>query len=318
MNTSIKSPKSMRWWIIIVGLALVLGIISLSLSSRRASSDPNDFMRETVVSGIQDNISKLSSAILVWKSERKGFGPYSNKPASTGNHQLWWNNNKIAISSESNTSIQDPNGQVSSNQETSFTTYDGNKYRVAELPVGSTGRVELAISKEPPSDWCENNYLQRVGWQGLGGLNEVFEATVPGIELWSNEIAEDGTRLIKREFRESKYPLVGFWYYDVAKGCALVSSKQYSEDQLQKQTTVHYEQISGGAWFPVSVITEHYNIQNSELLLRSKMEIDGNKSVFNDSSQIPEDIFQIEVGPNTEVRDFTSLKTRLKMKLNDF
>ena len=146
----------------------------------------------------------------------------------------------------------------------------------------------------------------------------MFEATEPGIELWSNEIADEGTRLIKREFRENKYPLVGFWYYDVAKGCALVSSNQYSKDQLQSQTTVQYEQISGGAWFPVSVIAEHYNIKNGELVLQSKMEIDVSKSAFNDPAAISEDVFEIEIGPNTEVTDFTSLKTRLKMRMNDF
>jgi len=199
---------------------------------------------------MQDNVSNLSCAILVWNSERKGFGPWSNKPASSGNHQLWWNNNKIAISSKTNTTIHDPNGQVSSNQEMTFTTYDGKKFRVAEFPVGLPGKVELGISKKRPSDWYEINYLQRVGWQGSGGVNDVSEATEAGVELWSTETTEDGSRLIKREFR-NEMDQIGVWYYDVAQGGMLVSTKHYYKQQLRNRSRAVAWWVRSTSWAKV-------------------------------------------------------------------
>jgi len=319
MTRNIGSPKNSGWWLLIIGPATVFIIISLTRSSRRATPDPNDILRDTVAQGIQDNVSKLSCAVLVWSSERKFFGPWSNKPErpeTAGNHQLWWSNNKIAISCKANTTIHDPNGQVSSNQMTTFVTYDGKTFQTAEIPAGSTGQMELVISKKPPSDWYENNYLQNVGWQGAGGFNDVSEATAAGVELWSTEATKDGSRLIKREFR-NEMDQTGVWYYDVVQGGMLVSSKQYYKKQIQVQQSVRYVKVSGGAWFPVSVITERYNIQNGELVLQSKMEVDVNKSVFNNPSAISEDVFEIEIGPNTKVTDLTSWRTKLKMRMND-
>jgi len=271
MTTTIRFYKNTGWWLLIIGLATVLIIIGYSLSVHRANPDPNDIMRYTIAQGIQNNVSKLSCAILVWSSERKGFGPWSNKPEIKGTHQLWWNNKKIALSCETNTTIHDPNGQVSSNQEITFMTYDGKKFRVAEMPTGLTGKVEIGILKKPTERFHHNNYLQTVGWQGRGGLNHISKPTEPG-----------------------------------------------KEDVLQLRRTIQYKQVSGGVWFPISVVTENYNIQNGELIYRSKMEVDIQKSVFNDPSIIPDEAFELEIGPNAEVKDLTSLKTRLKRFLNDF
>lgn len=52
--------------------------------------------------------------------------------------------------------------------------------------------------------------------------------------------------------------------------------------------------------------------------MRSRIEVDIQKSVFNDLSVIPDDAFELEIDPNDEVTDLTSLKTRLKRFLNDF
>ncbi|MCP4258913.1 MAG: hypothetical protein GY774_15630, partial [Planctomycetes bacterium] len=101
MTTDSRFPNKTRWWLLIMSLATVIVIISLIRSLHLATSDPNDILRDTMTQGIQNNISKLSCAVLVWNSERKYFGPWSNKPdkpETAGNHQLWWNNNKIAIS----------------------------------------------------------------------------------------------------------------------------------------------------------------------------------------------------------------------------
>lgn len=318
MTTNFSIPRRAGWWLIIIGLAAAFVINGVTRSLHQASPDPNDILHDKVVQGIQDNVSKLSCAVLVWSSERSVLRPGSEKPEPTENYTLWWKNNKIAISRSTNTIISDPNGQVSSNQETRFIVYDGNKYQVADLPIGKTGQGELLISKEPPSDWYENNYLQIIGWQGYAGLNHVFKAGVPGIDLWSTESTTEDSKLIEREFRESKTPLVGCWRYDLAQGGMLVSRKRYYKQQLQTQKSIRYAKVTGGAWFPVSVITEQYNVQNGELISRSRLEIDIENSVFNDPSALPEDVFEIKIGPNAKVEDLTSLKTRLKRRLNDF
>ena len=53
-----------------------------------------------------------------------------------------------------------------------------------------------------------------------------------------------------------------------------------------------------------------------ELIHRSKMEVDIGKSVFNDPAALPEGIFELKAGPNTEIRDLTSLTTRVKMLID--
>jgi hypothetical protein len=317
MSAAKRAPNRIKWWLFIISLAAITVIGVFIQTSHLATSDPNEVLRHTISRAMENNISKFSCAHLVWRSERKGFGPWSNRPGSTGTHQLWWNKKKIAISSETITTIQDPNGQVSSNQEALFMTYDGRTYQIAELPVGLTGQVEMVISKKPRSSWYENNYLQSVGWKGSGGLNDLSRPTETGVETWSTEDTEDGSSLIRSEFR-NEMEQVGVKYYDEAKGGMLVSGEQYYDEQIQIRQSVRYKKISGDAWFPISVLTEQYNIQNGELILRFTMEIDTNKSIFNNPSSIPDDIFEIEIGPNTEVIDLTSLKTKLKMELNDF
>ncbi|MCP4256945.1 MAG: hypothetical protein GY774_05370 [Planctomycetes bacterium] len=315
MTSDIRSTNKTRWWLFILGIATVIVIISLIRSSHLATPDPNDILRDTVAQVIQNNISKLSCAVLVWSSERKHFGPWSSKPQTAGNHKLWWNNNKIAISCKTNTAIQDPNGQATSKQETILMTYDGKKFWVAEIPTGSTGKVEMVISKKPPHSFNINNYLQGVGWQGSGVLNHVSKATEPGVEHW---LTEDN-KTIKRTFHNTRTGQVGVWIFDVEKAYGLTIYENYAkENTLQSRRTIQYKQVSRGAWFPISVNTEGHNIQNGELIYRYKMELDSTKSTFNDPSAIPEDVFELKIGPNTEETDLTSLKTRLKMRLNDF
>ncbi len=301
--------------LVVAGVAALFVIIGLSDRSWRTATDPDEVLRNTIAQAIEENISKLSCAHLVWNSEYKSFGQWSNKPQIAGQHQLWWVNNKIAILSEASTSIPDPNGQVLSNHKTTFITYDGKKFRVTEMLSGSAGKTEIVISKKPPHNWYEDNYMQKVGWQGTGGLINVSKGNEPGVEQWRTE----KDNVIKRTFHNTMTGQVGVWIYDVEKAYGLVTYETYvKENTLQSRTTTQYIQVSGGAWFPISVIRDGYNIQNGELLYRNKMDVDVNKSAFNDPSAIPEDVFEIEIGPNTEVIDLTSLKTRLKMRMNDF
>ncbi len=298
-----------------VGLAGMFVIIGISYCSWQAGTDPNELLRKTINEAIEDNRSRLSCANLVWNSEYKGYGLWSNKPEITGNHQLYWNNKKIAISSKTSTTVRDPNGQVSTNQEMTALTYDGKTYRVAEMPPGLAGKVQMLISKKPTYHFRTNNYLLTVGWQGRGGRNHVPKATEPGVEQWITE----ESKTIARTFRNTRTGYVGIRTYDIEKAYGLVTYLNYhKQDVLQSQTTFEYMQLSDGSWFPVSVITEGYNNKNGELLYRDKIKLDSSKSVFNDPSAIPEGAFELEVGPNTEVTDLTSLKTRLKRFLNNF
>lgn len=313
MTKNIRLTRNIQWWLPIIGLAAMLIIIGFSLNTRQAIHDPNDILRNTVTQGIQDNISKISCGYLVWSSEYKGFGLWSNKPETKKVHQLWWNKRKIAILSNK-TTVGDPNGQVPSTQEITFMAYDGKKFWVAEMPTGPTSKVEVLILKEPPSDFYNINYLQTVGFQGGGGFNHVFKATEPGIDQW---LTED--KFIKRTFHNTRTGQIGVRTYDIERNYVLVAYESYAkENAIQSRTTIQYKQVSRGTSFPVSVVTESYNIQNGELISRSKMEVDTNKSVFNDLSAIPDEVFELEIGPNDEVTDFTSLKTRLKQFLNDF
>jgi len=301
--------------LIVAGAVALLVITGFNYRSWCAATDPNEVLRNTIAQAIDENISKLSCAHLIWSSEHKSFGQWSNKPQSSGQNQLWWYNNKTALLTETYTKSQDPNGQISSKKELTRITHDGKVYRHVEMPTGSTGKAEMVISKKRPYEFYNNNYLQRIGWQGGGLLTDVSKPTEPGVEHW---LAENN-QTIKWTFHNIRTGQVGVRTYDIEKAYGLITLENYAKEYtLQSRTTIQHKQISGGAWFPVSVVTDGYNIQNGELLYRHKMELVIDKSVFNDPSAIPEDVFELEIGPNTEVHDLTSLETKLKMFLNDF
>jgi len=300
--------------LIVVSVAAMFVIIDFGYRSWRAANDPNEVLRRTIARSLEENMSKVSCAYLTWNSEYKGFGPWSNKPQTVGQHQLWLADDKIAMFSQVSTLIPDPNGKMLSNDTTNLMTYDGKKFRAIETPSASAGKAEMVISSRPPRNWHIDNYLQRVGWQRDHALIDLSRGTAPGIEQW--EIEEGG--VIVRTFRNSRTGQVGIWIYDIEKAYELITYETYvKEDVLQSRTTTEYVQVSGGAWFPTSVITERYNIQNGDLISQSKMVVDLNKSAFNEPSVIPDNVFEIAVDPNTEVIDLTHLKTRLKMRLND-
>ena len=322
MTTNIRITKNTVWGFLIIGLTTVLIVIGISLITRQVIHDPNDIQRDAVIDGIKANTAKLKCAVITWSSDVSYFGamaarigPEKSYQIGNGTHQLWWNNKKIAVSWNNKTTVKDPNGQVSSKQEKTFVTYDGKTFRTAVMPTGLTGNIEVVISKEPPNRFLENNYLQTVGWQGRSGFNNVSKATEPGMERWQTE--ED--KMLKRTFHNTRTGQIGIWTYDIEKNYVLVASEYYEkENTIQSKTTIQYKQFSGGVWFPVSVVTESFNIQNGELIYRSRMDVDINKSVFNDPSAIPDEVFELEIGPNNKVKDLTSLKTRLKRFLNDF
>jgi len=313
MMTNIRLTKKTGRWFAVLAVAVVTVIIGLTRSPHFGASDPNDIIRNTVAQGIQENISKLSCAMLVWNSEQKCFGLWSGKPDSTGNHQLWWNNNKIAISSKTTTTISDPNGQVSTSQEMACLTYDGKTYRVVEMPTGLVGKAELLISKKPKYHYYTFNYLAAVGWQGDGGFNHVSKGGEPGLEPGIEHWSTENGQLIKWTFHNTRTGQEGVRIYDAEKAYGLVTDLNYcKEDVLQAKTTLQYMQLSDGSWFPFSVITEKYNIQTGEVIARHKSELDIDKSVFNDPSATPEDAFELKLGSNTNVTDLTSLTTRFK------
>jgi len=306
------SRLSRRWLVVIglVGASVIIGVLS---HSRHVRSDPNDVLRDAIVQGVQGNIAKLSSAAVVWRSESISFGPWAEKPRRVGDHQLWWDGRRTAVSCTTCSTTQDPNGYVSSDRRARFITYDGTEFRVAELPTTAAGRAEVTILKRPRYRPCEN-YLVDIGWHGLGLMSNIGAApTEPGTSRYLVE-----GPLIKMTFENGRTGQIGVWTYDTEKAYGLIDYENYlQEGKIQSRTTIAYGQVSGGIWFPVRVVTETYSAQTGELLARSKMEVDMDKSVFNDPGALPEDVFELEAGPNTEVQDQTSLTTRLRMLMND-
>jgi hypothetical protein len=302
------------WWLVGIGLVVVFAIIGLLSRPRHAGSDPNGVLREMVIRGIQANISGLSSAMLVWHSESKGLGPWSGKPELVGDHQLWWDGRRTAISYTMRSTTRDPNGHVSSNLRARFLTYDGREFRRVELPTMATGKAEMAIQRKPhyrPSE----NHLTDIGWLGHGLISSICGRSVP-TEPGTLRYSQQG-QLIQEEFHNRRTGQIGVVTYDGEKAYGLVTRENYAQaGKIQSRTTIRYEQVPGGAWFPVRVVTEGYSIQTGELIHQSKVEVDVDKSVFNHPAAFPEDIFELKAGPNTDVTDLTSLTTRLKRLMN--
>ena len=305
------------------GLAALMLIFLFILIKSEPISDPNDIISISVSKKVRENISKLTNAVLVWSYERKGFGPWINEPEIKGNYKLYWNKNRTAISCDIITTTKDPNNQLSSNQEKSISIFDGKKFLWAQLPKTAADNTEVVIMKK--QEYKRNdNYLSTIGWQGFGLLNVDSDASLrkhrsPGYELWTVVDSNDGRKLIKHEFHNTKTGQVGITYYDPRQGFVVVCDENYaSAGHLQSSLNLRYVQVSGGAWFPVEYNMTNFNIQNGEIIAQSKTKVNLEKSVFNDPSAIPNDVFEFNLNPNDKVIDATSLKTRLKLFLNDF
>lgn len=319
MTTTVTSEnqphRSLRGWLGLAGLLVVLVVVGMLLRAPHAATDPNDVLRDMIVRGIQDNVAKLSCVVLAWRSESRAFGPWSDKPERAGEHQLWWDGRRTAISYVMRSTTSDPNGQVSSDLRTRSMTYDGREFRWMELPVTPGGKAEMVIQSKPHYR-PDENYLTEIGWLGRGLISRICVKsgpTEPGILRYSRE-----GRLIKMEFHNSRTGQIGIWMYDPQKAYGLVTEENYARaGKMQAHTRIEYAQVPGGAWFPIRVATDGFNIQTGELLHRSKLEVDVGKSVFNDPAALPVDVFELKAGPNTEITDLTSLKTRVKMRLND-
>jgi hypothetical protein len=311
-----RFTTNLKMTFFIATFAAVLIIIVFSFNTHKSSNDPNDILRIEVARGVRENIAKLTSAVLVWDYERKSYGPLINQPGIKGNYKLWWNKGKTAISCEITLTSKSPNGQVASSQKKTFMTYDGKKFLEARLPTGTSGNAEIVIQKNP--EYTNENYLQTIGWQGIGLLTvntdeKLRKHMSPGIEEWTVIDGNDSGKLIKHEFHNSKTGQIGITYYDPKQGFGILRHESYaSKGHFQYRDTFRYSQVSGGAWFPIEYNSTNFNIQNGEIIAQSKTKINLEKSVFNNPSAIPKDIFEYKIGPNDEVFDATSLKMRIK------
>jgi len=300
-KVEISNVPSVSFILFAVALCFFCG-----LNGSKASADPNEVLYNTVVEGLRENIAKLTSATLVSHEESMGYGPWKGRTEKR-EQQLWWKEGKLAATNKWESITTDENGQIKKNSDARIMTWNGKDFRIKDIKKNISEKVDMALLNKPRYHWGDN-YLNDIGWQGPGLISGVLSkplATEPGKHYWSTEDGKDGSRLIKHEFRNSRTGQVGRRYYDVTKGCGLVRDENYaSPTQLQARTTIQYTQVSGGSWFPVDVNVVSFNIQNGEIIHKRKIEIDLAKSAFNNPKAIPEDIFELQIGPNTEVSDF--------------
>ena len=215
----------------IAGIAAVLIIIAFKFNTHKVSNDPNDILRIEVARGVRENIAKLTSAVLVWNYERKYYGPWKDKPEENGNYQLWWNKTKTALSCDVTSTSKGPNGQVTSSQEKTFMAYDGKKFLEARLAAGTSGNTEIVIQKNP--EYRNANYLQTIGWNNIGLLtvntDEILRKHMePGNEEWTIIDANDGRKLVKQEFHNSRIGQIGITYFDPEQGFGIVFDENYA------------------------------------------------------------------------------------------
>jgi hypothetical protein len=285
-----------------------------SLSIAEGLDKDDKVLSYAVKEGIQANVAKLDSAVITWRSELIHYGaladrigPEESYQLEKGTHQLWWNGEKIAANKRSDYLRYGENIQPSVFTHQVRMAYDGKIFRTKSPRPKEPEKSDVALYNKPQFKHGDN-YLRDIGWQNFDGplMAALKEPTEPGTRNFSTEVGEDGSKLIKQEFYNSRTAQVGFWYYDVDKSCVLIRSEYYCGEtpQLQQRTNIRYEQIQGGAWFPVEVMSTGFNITNGEKISCNKTVVDISKSVFNDLSAVPDEVFELEIGKNAEVSDF--------------
>jgi hypothetical protein len=269
------------------------------------SLQPTNVLRKAVIESLRNNISKLTSAVLVLRWESKFDGAWSDRPEEKGEQKLWWSGDEeFAAFNTREYVARDENGQMSKTIDRKIIAWNGKVFRLKDMTDSKSGEVKMAVLKEPRLSGNEH-FLRDIGWQGenliSGVLVEPFRRE-PGTYYWSEEDGKNGDKLIKSEFVNLRIGQIGIRYYDSGKGCGLVCYESYcTATRLQSRTTIRYEQVSGGAWFPVEVNRVCFNIQNGEVISHRNTKIDIDKSVFNNPSAIPDGIFELKIKLDAEV-----------------
>ena len=294
-----------------IGVMVVLFLVGANVSNIAAKS--TDVLRNAVVEGIEGNLTMLNTAHLVWQTEFGAYNPYTREKLDDlkGEHELWWDGDKIATSYTEEQWVQNGNDELVKKVYGRETVYNANQFRVRTEK--NDGSYSMALAKEPRF-LPEEDYLKISGWRISGMLKPLYDETKPDHikDNWLIENGDDGSKLIKWEIHNNKTGQIGIRWFDPEKGFVLVSYENYASlDHLQSRTTFQYQQVSGGAWFPIEVNRESFNIQTGEILQYNNAKVDVNKSFFNDASRIPADTFEMKIGPDTEVSDYMLGEERL-------
>jgi len=201
---------------------------------------------------------------------------------------------------------RDENGRLSVVAQSTRMAFDGKLFRQVMPRVGDPTLSDVVIDKQPRYG-VGDNYLSEIGWDrhAVSLLRTLQGATEPGTPRFAIENWPDGTNVVKYEFHNTKTGQVGARFYDAGKSYALVRVDNYATPtQLVSRTDYRYQQVPGGAWFPVEVTMTGFHATTGEKVQSQTMTVDLTASVFNDPSAVPDKVFTLEVGQNARVRDY--------------
>ncbi len=297
-------------------MVTVLIYLAVNLLMAKELDGSSEILRDAVVEGIKANTAKLNCAVITWRSELSHFealadriGPKESYQLEKGTHQLWWKGEKIAANKRKDYLRYGENAKPSVVTDKVSMVYDGKVFHAKSPRPNDPKMSDVLLHKELRFKQGDN-YLREIGWDNRAGsliANVTLEgpAVEPGTQKFSIEEGVDGSKLVKHAFYNSRTGQVGFGYYDIDKNYSLVRYENYaSETQLVGRKDYRYEQIAGGAWFPVEVTTTGFNMTTGEKVSCGKMVVDVNKSVFNDPTAIPEKVFEFKAGKYAEVSDY--------------
>ena len=308
--------KRMKPWVNCFFVGIICMCFFDNWSIAKGLDDAEKTLRDAVVEGIKTNTSKLDCAVITWRSELSSFGaladrigPEESYQLQKGTHQLWWKGKKTAANSRTDSLIYGENVKPSVSTNKVRMVYDGKVFR-AKSPRPKQPEMSDVLLHKDPRFKQGDNYLREIGWENraeilINGVTLKGPGREPGTQHLSIEAGDDGSKLVKHAFYNSRTGQVGFWYYDIDKDYALVRFDNYaSETQLAMRKDYRYEQMQGGVWFPVEMTVTGFNVTNGEKVSCNKMVVDVSKSVFNDPSAVPNEVFELEIGRNAEISDF--------------
>ncbi|MHC4558377.1 MAG: M56 family metallopeptidase [Planctomycetota bacterium] len=269
-------------WIPSVIAILLIATIAIpaTLALKGQTNEKSDTKIEAaLLDGFRENKDELQCQALSWiqTTMMDGFIPDS-KFHTKGTFQLWWEGEKIATeyTREAFNTIGDGlswgekrQDQISYNDDLSpvksKSDLNGNWLDIIrQLEASAHEKMisELKMLKNVTRDWS------------IAGTND-----------------NKHIKLLVKNLEDSTYKIQN---YASAKGMTLVREESYDDNEkLHSKHTIKLQPVAGGVWFPVEIDMKVTDTEQKKNVLRNQFKLDLKKCSFNDTSAIPDGIFEV-------------------------
>lgn len=255
---------------------------------------------DRVRAGLADSLARLENGYIVWGSQQY-VTEYGLPPerALVRFHEQWWDGEKVATRWFGDSIYSVPTQSGGKNHLVkpggAKTAFDGTRfYRESHNP----GDRSIAISSVP-SYLRENWFLDVIPNLDFIYANVLRMSEEPGVELnWSIVGEGDESRIIL-ELLDSHNDSKLTYQFDPNRGFFMDKSNHGSGNKIVTEIGIELSEVAPDVWFPISSESVWY--EDEQLIQRTVLTLDLERSKFNDPSGLPDEGFTLSVQPGARI-----------------